>query len=187
MLWSSRACSLRLVAADARRTAPTWRWGVWVRSPGFSRPRSQPAKAGTPNRPAPARFMDSFDVQFWSRIGAMNVARLSKVEVGQAMAADSTLESRATCRFMEIRKGGGWESVRLLTSAPTACRLSKDEDRGELQAPRTKRRCIAWVFWGLGLGISLDLGSWNLELPRVRAHDVLLLCAVRQDSVAARV
>jgi len=29
----------------------------WVRSPGFSRPRPEPAKAGTPNQLATARFM----------------------------------------------------------------------------------------------------------------------------------
>jgi len=51
------------------------------------------------------RFMESLDLQRWTRIGAMNVARLSKVETGRAMGADSTLESRATCRFMER---GAW-------------------------------------------------------------------------------
>jgi len=34
--------------------------GFCVRSPGFSRPRPGPAKAGTPNRLATARFMGSF-------------------------------------------------------------------------------------------------------------------------------
>jgi len=47
------------------------------------------------------QFMGSFDLQLRMRIAAMNVARLSKVETGRAKAADSTLESRATCRFME--------------------------------------------------------------------------------------
>jgi len=127
---------------------PTWRRRVpagnfsptrfWVRSPGFSRPRAQPAEAGTPNRSAIARFMDRLDIQtsdvhwdhepgtrkidpglrevrdqfsggqfmqrrdiqVWMRIGAMNVTQLSKVETRHAMATDSTLESRATRRFM---------------------------------------------------------------------------------------
>jgi len=45
------------------------------------------------------RFMGSLNLQLWTRIGAMNVARLSKVEEGRAVTAVSTLESRATCRF----------------------------------------------------------------------------------------
>jgi len=52
-----------------------------------------------------ARFMESFGLQFRTHIRAMNVARLSKVEMRRAIAPDSTLESRATCRFMETGHG----------------------------------------------------------------------------------
>jgi len=44
--------------------------------------------------------MSRFNLQVQTRVGAMNVARLSKVETGRAGAADSTLGSRATRRFM---------------------------------------------------------------------------------------
>jgi len=71
--------------------------------------------------------MGSFDLRSWTHIGAMNVARLSKVEAGRAVATDSTLESRATCRFM------GSPVLHSLFNGSLAdtCRVSLSPQRGE--------------------------------------------------------
>src|SRR5205085_5616705 len=39
----------------------------------------------------------------------------------------------------------------------------------KLQAPNPKAGISHYSFWSLGFGISLELGAWDLELPRATA------------------
>ncbi len=113
--------------------------GHGVCSPGFSRLRTaQPAKAGTTNQ---LRFIESFDLQFWSRIGAMNL-----INRGRDQRLNPAPLSEPDGRISRIRLSSQW--VRNHTMAhsqpcaaakdsgpraadPEVCRLT----RGELRPP----------------------------------------------------